>query len=145
MKTTSKTTGAEMQLQAEMDSARLAYEDSLAMVRGEYFRKLELLHNKLAKDQQVAVDRYHDNARAQLSEIIDGLGSVVTDEKTEQVPDRIWYSDAPMKPAASSKFFAPEPDYIPELDTDPVRFDPALLDRVDSASRNPFRRGRHRP
>jgi hypothetical protein len=127
---TSKTTAAEMQLQAEMDSARLAYEDSLAMVRGDYFRKIELLHNKLAKDQQAAVDRYHDGARAELSQIIKGLGSALADIEVTEAPVKILSADTFETVALKqSSFFAPDEPVKIELEP----------------WRNPFRRGRHRP
>lgn len=132
-------TDAEKKLQAELDSSRLEYLDRIAEVQATYFAQLELLHNKLARTQSAAIERYHQNARAQLSEIIDGLGSVIADEKTIDAPTSkivpVYGTQTEGERRQEflkqpSTFFAPEPDYIPELD---IVADPALLSQTDRA------------
>lgn len=128
-------TDAEKLLQVELDNARLEYVDRMAEVQATYFAQLELLHNKLARSQAESIERYHQEARGELTRILDGLNVTLIDapstSKVQPVYGTRTYGealeDAKVKAESSSSFFAPEPDYIPELE--------AVV-----GQRNPFRR-----
>lgn len=71
---------AEKNLRAGLDAARDEYEEKLAGVRATYFSQIEMLHKKLAKDQQAAVDVYHGEVRGELTDVLRKLRPLVDDE-----------------------------------------------------------------
>lgn len=146
---TSNTTEAEKTLQSELDASTKTYSQLLDRVQREYFRDLAILHEEYAREQSQAVERYHKAARAQLSDIIDGLDVAlkVADQAepiavldsagsmSTHIPDGLkhWTGESVFPAPEQSGFFA----------DDPIVCDPALLDEVDR-SWNPFRRRQSR-
>lgn len=137
-------TDAEKKLQAELDSSRLEYENESDQVRTCYLLDLEILHAKFASAQSAAIERYHQSARAELSEILDGLSSALEDDELPKFSPSIIDEHGvahleihdPLIPLpARSGFFAP---------SEPL-FDAEQNSLVAPASRVWFRRGRHRP